>query len=89
MAGETKLSISGMPIRQPRQFTREEFATSTPDPEDGPDCIEILPDGRHVEWHGPDTWYEVDPVTNELMNLDRPLDPESIPASLRDNQPLD
>ena len=85
---QVKLDISGMPIPNWPQKVDKAHLSYPDDPEAGPDCIEILPDGRHVEWHGPDEWYEVDPVTNEL-NLDQPLDPESIPASLRDNQPLD
>ena len=86
MAGEVKLSISGRPLPPiPEKVTREELVYPD-DPEGGPDCIDVLPDGRHVAWCGTDTWYEVDPVTTE-PNYDQPLDPESIPASLRENQP--
>ena len=88
MAGKARLSISGTPLPPlPTKWTAENLVYPD-DPEAGPDCIEILPGGRHVEWHGPDEWYEVDPVTNKA-DLRQPLDPESIPASLRDNQPLD
>ena len=66
MADGVKLSISGLLIRQPRRFTKEELATRQHDPEDAPDCIEILPDGRHVAEYSGDVWYEVDPVTNEV-----------------------
>ena len=66
MAEEVRLDISGQPIRQPRRFTREQLATRQHDPEDAPDCIEILPDGRHVAEYGDGEWYEVDPVTNEV-----------------------
>ena len=65
MAEGVRLSISGLPIRQPRRFTREELATRQRDAEDAPDEIEILPDGRHVAEYGDGAWYEVDPVTNE------------------------
>ena len=82
MAGEVKLSISGMPIRQPRRFTKKQLATSKPDSEDAADCIAILPDGRHVAEYGEGKWYEVDPVTNET-HFDRPVDPEDVPAYLR------
>ena len=83
-----KISIGGTPLYdRDRPITKGDLSYPD-DPEAGPDCIEILPDGRHVEWLGPDEWYEVDPVTNK-PNLDQPVDPESIPASLRDNQPLD
>ncbi len=87
MAGERKLSIIGTPLPPiPEKVTREDLVYPD-DPERGPDCIDVLPDGRHVAWSGPDTWYEVDPVTNE-PNYDQPLDLDSIPASLRDNQPI-
>ena len=82
MARKVRLGIDGMPLPPlPEKLTREELVYPN-DPEAGPDCIEILPDGRHVELGGADGSFEVDPVTNEV-DFDKPIDPESLPARLR------
>ena len=59
------LDISGQPIRQPRQFTKEELA-SPGGRREGPSDVMVLSGGRHVAEYGDGEWYEVDPVTNEV-----------------------
>ena len=82
MAGKVRLSISGRPLPPlPEKLTTKDLVYPD-DPEAGPDCIEILPDGRHIEFGGADGSFEVDPVTNEV-DFNKPIDPESLPAYLR------
>ena len=60
------MDLSGLPITQPRRFTRDQLAApDIPDPEDSADDVRVLRDGRHVAEYSPGTWFEVDPVTNE------------------------
>ena len=78
---EVKLDITGRPIPNwPREVDKARLSCPD-DPEAGPDCVVILPDGRHVDGHA-DEWYEVDPVTNETY-FDKPVDPEDVPSYLR------
>lgn len=73
-----KLSISGLPITQPRRFTKDQLAPpETPDPEDSADEVRVLSDGRHVAEYTPGTWFEVDPVTNET-DFDKRIDPRDL-----------
>ena len=80
---KVRLSISGRPLPPlPKKFTTEDLVYPD-DPEGSPDCIEILPDGRHIAEGDIDgEWFEVDPVTNE-MDFDKPIEPGSLPAYLR------